>query len=71
MPVLKPCPFCGGEATLFKEKANATGTRFVYWVSCAFKGEIDCNCIPKTCNFENEIEAINAWNNRYTENDNE
>lgn len=61
MPELKPCPFCGGNAKMFSAKANAAGTRFVYWVEC--NGSM-CKCSPKTENYYTKEEAAEAWNKR-------
>lgn len=61
MSELKPCPFCGGNAKMFSAKANAAGTRFVYWVEC--NGSM-CKCSPKTENYYTKEEAAKAWNKR-------
>lgn len=66
---LKPCPFCGGEATLYdyeesrdiydKETLGYVDTEYFtkYGVDCEF-----CGCIVADRN--SETEAIEAWNTR-------
>jgi Lar family restriction alleviation protein len=66
---LKPCPFCGGEATLYdyeesrdiydKETLGYVDTEYFtkYGVDCEF-----CGCIVADRN--SEAEAIEAWNTR-------
>lgn len=46
---------------MFSAKANAAGTRFVYWVEC--NGSM-CKCSPKTENYYTKEEAAKAWNKR-------
>jgi Lar family restriction alleviation protein len=69
---LKPCPFCGGEATLYdyeesrdiydKETLGYVDTEYFtkYGVDCEF-----CGCIVADRN--SETEAIEAWNRRATD----
>ena len=53
---LKPCPFCGGKAELFKGK-------FGFWhVKCG--GRPECSVLPLTNSASTESEAIAAWNAR-------
>ena len=56
---LKICPFCGGEAKVFKhKKAMASfGTLFSYEVECAY-------CFCRTGLYPSEEKAVNAWNRR-------
>ena len=50
MTELKKCPFCGGEAELVTK-----------WTMCC----VSCaNCFAWTECFDNEAEAIEAWNSR-------
>ena len=53
---LKPCPFCGGEASEFKDRGHSTA----YNVGC-FSG--DCTIEPNTW-AGTKAEAIAAWNTR-------
>ena len=50
---LKPCPFCGGEATL---KQNFAGQFAVYCEKC--------ECIYWGGNSRNKASVYNAWNRR-------
>ena len=52
---LKPCPFCGGEATI---KRNLYGD---YYIACNNK---NCLCVAFTIIFARESEAIGVWNRR-------
>ena len=65
MEELKPCPFCGGEAST-SHGSNITGGKY-FFVSCEA-----CNC--RTSDFYEwyfggayEREAIEAWNRRVSE----
>ncbi len=53
---LKPCPFCGVEASEFKDRGHSTA----YSVGC-FNG--DCTIEPNTW-ADTKAEAIAAWNTR-------
>ena len=62
--VMKPCPFCGGEADhTFRDNTGATadwcGPR-QWWAYC------DGPCSVTVGFFETEAEAIAAWNTRHT-----
>ena len=60
MPIkLKPCPFCGGEAKVFKHKKTMAsfGTLFSHEVECAY-------CFCRTGLYPSEEKAVNAWNRR-------
>ena len=61
MADLKPCPFCGKEATVIKTKAYSTGAVLYhvwhYALVCPLR-EV------RTENMETEEEAIEAWNRR-------
>lgn len=52
---LKPCPFCGGTATLRCEGAS-------FWVECEYQN--GCLVGPATDFFGTECEAIEVWNRR-------
>lgn len=59
---LKPCPFCGGEASVKREVFAGTTVRG-YCVSCddnSCNEAIECS----TYAFDTEVEAIGAWNYR-------
>ena len=53
---LKPCPFCGGEATLVED---IYADKLYYYVTCATN-----NCDANTGRCDTEDEAITKWNNR-------
>lgn len=55
MSELKPCPFCGGEAEMLTAESMHGGN--LYGVMC------NC-CACHTDVFDNEAEAIAAWNTR-------
>lgn len=59
MEKLKPCPFCGGEASL--ERSHHTVFGDGYWVECE---NTNCPCNPHTIDFRDEDMAVNAWNER-------
>ena len=62
---LKPCPFCGGEATLKDARNCLVVSRFSYIfpfsVGCENK---HCEVKPYTLYCDTEAEAIAAWNRR-------
>lgn len=55
---LKPCPFCGGEAKMYR---GSIWNSKVRWISCENDG---CKIQPETPAYDNEDEAIEAWNIR-------
>ena len=55
MDELKPCPFCGGDATLWREG----GVDRPYHILCGCGGRVGW--------FETREEAIAAWNRRVNE----
>lgn len=59
---LKPCPFCGGEASVKCEVFAGIIARG-YWVSC---DDNNCNEVIEcsTHAFDTKVEAIAAWNYR-------
>lgn len=56
MRELKPCPFCGGEATMFCDESTDTWN-----VLC---DNVPCPAEPGTAICFSEQEAIEAWNTR-------
>lgn len=58
--ILKPCPFCEGEAKEFKDTLVYTsvpnGAQYIVWCT-------KCGC-RSPMNIENKEEAIKAWNKR-------
>lgn len=64
---LKPCPFCGGEATVSEIEdtwENATGHWFVSCNECS-------GCLGGYGEFITEKEAVEHWNKRVGESDTE
>ena len=58
---LKPCPFCGGEATL----DHVNGSHGELWdIFCSTRS---CEIRPCTVWFTTEQDAIEAWNRRVSE----
>lgn len=60
---LKPCPFCGGEAKI-NRIVNTFYQYARYFSSCT-------RCSAESKVFETEQEAIEAWNTRAYEEDND
>ena len=56
MRELKPCPFCGGEASIFGDESTDTWN--------VFCGNGLCPAEPGTAICFSEREAIEAWNTR-------
>lgn len=55
MSELKPCPFCGGEAEILTAESMRGGYLFgIMCNDCCSRGDV----------YENEAEAIEAWNTR-------
>ncbi len=59
MEKLRPCPFCGNEASL--EHSHDTVFGDGWWVECT---NPHCPCNPYTIDFRDEDMAVNAWNGR-------
>ena len=55
MPELKPCPFCGGKATLFKHYPA-----YRPW-------HIVCECGGRVGFFKTKEEAVEAWEMRWSD----
>jgi Lar family restriction alleviation protein len=60
MTELKPCPFCGGKATLRSDFGYKEGCQTA-WVRCTCGAD---GPISDSCAGETETEAIAAWNRR-------
>ncbi len=56
MNELKPCPFCGGEASLSMGQMGVTRAQ-AYYIECD-------NCAASSEMFFDGNRAIKAWNNR-------
>lgn len=56
---LKPCPFCGGEAIVRKERYVTIEEKWI--VEC---NSPTCVCKPKTIVYPSQESAVNAWNRR-------
>lgn len=68
---LKPCPFCGGEGTLCKnKKSDGYGTYEVAFIECE-----ECGCSSGTYIIDGHFgskttvqDAVDAWNRRPNKN---
>ena len=63
---LKPCPFCGGEATLFKDNYNRFG---IMCENCNLYLGIELECDEELfdgwrARIETPDEVVEAWNRR-------
>lgn len=56
MEQLKPCPFCGGEGVLVKDRT------YTYWIRCR-----KCGVRQPYTKYNAPYEAIEAWNRRVTD----
>lgn len=67
LPALKPCPFCGGKATL-EEVPNKTTGMSNWTVGCVEEdGETECMGYQSLSEYARKIEAVNAWNLRHVD----
>lgn len=68
-PALKPCPFCGGKAVIVVNYSEILPTHRVKCVVCNAQMGTHHVCYDGRGArfFQNEEEAINAWNRRVTE----
>lgn len=55
---LKPCPFCGGKASLLSEMCFG---KQAWFVAC---GGIGCGVMPETIDADTPQEAAEIWNRR-------
>lgn len=60
-PILKPCPFCGGEAILSFSRDEYLNEQYV--VIC--RNVIKCGCLTQYRNSKEK--AIEAWNRRVSD----
>lgn len=60
--ILRPCPFCGGKASMFTVKADGAPPR--YEVDCENKG---CEVASCTMLYDTPEEAAAIWNRRHYE----
>ena len=59
MAELKPCPFCGGKASVKQVRGDTQR----FYVDCDLsKGS--CACIPSTWQYDTAEEAVEGWNRR-------
>lgn len=58
---LKPCPFCGGKATLMTKVGPAGNYRPFYQVCCV---NLCCEVLPETVMSQSEERVRMAWNRR-------
>lgn len=56
---LKPCPFCGGEARLYRDGAHG------FFHLCMIDGDAMVKIESRL--FDSDEEAIKAWNRRVTD----
>lgn len=60
--MIKPCPFCGGDAKVYHTGGLVLHNKNKYYVS-----HIDhenCAVIVRSCYFKTKQEVIKAWNTR-------
>ena len=57
---LLPCPFCGGKAELFFNRANE-----LYYIECYEEYNHDGCCETSTTFFSKREDVIEIWNTRY------
>lgn len=58
---IKPCPFCGSEAVIYK--TDSIYTR-VYSIGCTGEKNSNCAGLHGSGNYEDRREAIKEWNKR-------
>lgn len=61
---LKPCPFCGGEASLIYWN-NITPAQVQHYQVAAACHKNRCKCAPRTAYETSEKSATKAWNQRH------
>lgn len=65
---LKPCPFCGGDNTNFREHNHWTGTRYIVVGGSLYHWCIDDRSVMKINAVDKET-AAEKWNSRPYEGD--
>ncbi len=55
---LKPCPFCGGAASLVHTSDDD------WYVACDNSAIYECGCLPATWICSTKEEAVELWNRR-------
>ena len=56
---LLPCPFCGGDAKIYRHYGG-------FSIGCAnAQHDSHCPMLPRLCAFNDEAEAVAAWNTRH------
>ena len=61
MSELLPCPFCGGEATIYPSYDTTENEIDGWFIGCE---HMKCTGHPETDQFFTKAEAIEAWNTR-------
>jgi Lar family restriction alleviation protein len=62
----KPCPFCGGDATMHVSKVTALNFKTGQWRKRKTGCNIKCDdCGVNTGVRDTEVQALRAWNHRH------
>lgn len=61
---LKPCPFCGSDATLIHGHPGQYGDYGGYSVICTDQDGCWASMSPNSAWWEDKIHAVEAWNRR-------
>jgi Lar family restriction alleviation protein len=67
MSELKPCPFCGGEASIGKSSLSSSGDNY-YFVNCTECLSATNHLVPESAPYTEKM-AIEAWNTRTPDNE--
>lgn len=66
-PKLKPCPFCGGEAEIFRYQADEDGLDVTFHGRCTgYKNGKAMKC-SRIYVFRSHRAAVRAWNRRWND----
>lgn len=60
MTELRPCPFCGGKAKLYRDRPIGVSP-------CMIKPHIDCTECTASMYASSAVQVIEAWNRRMTD----